>query len=137
MRNGPLINHPKISKAHYIEILSVPLSRNAPVAATMCTMDYVHEVLGKQGWERCDCVNDYMAGWEDTPDCSDDDELPFDALPVVETCSVGCQTPKEWLQSEAAQQPTPDERRRAEPRKRALGEGTTSPDRKNRAASLS
>ena len=28
----------------------------------MCTMDYVCEVLGKQGWERCDCIND-LHGW--------------------------------------------------------------------------
>ena len=32
----------------------------------MYTMDYVSHVLSLQGWERCDCINDYMTGSEPT-----------------------------------------------------------------------
>ena len=90
-------------------------------------MDYVCEVLGKQGWERCDCINDYMAGWEATPYCSDDDESKWLQKLEPKTASVGCQTPKEWLTLSPLHERKEAERRVAEQRKDAAQPGMTSP----------
>ena len=62
----------------------------------MCTMDYVCEVLGKQGWERCDCINDYMAGWESST--NDGAARQYAESPQIasHTNEIACQTPEEW-----------------------------------------
>ena len=108
-------------------ILSVRVPLVHPSSARMCTMDYVHEILTKQGWERCICINDYMAGWETSPDEPDDDEVVWLRPTNPETACKGCQTPQEWAVCGLAQERKEAEPGRAAPRKRALQPGTTTP----------
>ena len=110
---------------HMILSIRVPLVH--PSSARMCTMDYVHEILTKQGWERCICINDYMAGWETSPDEPDDDEVVGLRPTKPETVSQGIQTPKEWAVCGLAQERKEAVRSRAAPRKRGLEQGTTTP----------
>ena len=77
----------------------------------MCTMDYVCEVLGKQGWERCECINDYMAGWETSIDDAPRYLLREDCLIARPTKETACQTPEEWSileEPEKAQEAAPE-----------------------------
>ena len=90
-------------------------------------MEYVIEILGKQGWERCNCLNDYFAGWEEAPDATDDDESHLHLHTCAQLCDKACQTPKEWLDLKPAQEVKEAEPGRAPPRKRALEQGTTAP----------
>ena len=95
-------------------------------------MDYVHEILTKQGWERCICINDYMAGWETAPHEPDDDEVEGLVATNPETASKGCQTPKEWAVCGLEQERKEAVRSRAEPRKRTLEPGTTTSNTETR-----
>ena len=62
----------------------------------MCTMDYVSYVLGLQGWQRCICINDYMAGWESST--NDGAARQYAKSPQIasRTDEIACQTPREW-----------------------------------------
>ena len=91
------------------------------------TSDYVSWVLGLQGWERAINEDSYMAGEEDVPD---GEQVPCHTEKVSKSvffCETGCQTPSEWLPARPAQQGKDAERSRAEPRKRSLQPGTTTP----------
>ena len=67
------------------------------------TSDYVHYVLGLQGWERAINEDSYMAGEEDY---LDEGQVPCHTEEVSNTvcfCETGCQTPSEWSDSGLAQ----------------------------------
>ena len=98
----------------------------------MCTMDYVTHVLGLQGWERVENVNEYMLGIDFNTNDNRTDSRFVGRPSEPELVSCGCQTPAEWLLCESAQAPPPEERRRVEPRKRPLVQGTTTPNAKIR-----
>ena len=74
-------------------------------------MDYVCEVLGKQGWERCKCINDYMAGWESLIDDTPTSLLGEGCRIARPTKETACQTPPEWSnlqEPEKAQEAAPE-----------------------------
>ena len=56
------------------------------------------EALGKQGWERCNCLNDYFGGWETLPtEALEPFAMTADYTGFVhepETAEQGCQTPR-------------------------------------------
>ena len=103
----------------------------------MCTMDYVTHILFRNRWEAVNCINDYMMGIADTEEDISYFPEPEPDCNSVLTCETGTQTPSEWWTNRPAQQPSQEERRRAEPLQRTLEIGTTSPNPKIRAARLS
>ena len=102
----------------------------------MYTMDYVSHVLSLQGWERCDCINDYMTGSEPTSDvieCSSQylmkktQNFLHRVSQPAESRETACQTPSDWSTLEAAPSAQEAEPRRALDRIRTLDAGMSPP----------
>ena len=87
-------------------------------------------------WKLAKSVHDHFAGWEEVPEGLSDDEYAKVSSFVTGTSDCGTQTPPEWLALQPAEPPLQEVRSRAEPRKRTLETGTTSPNLKFRAARL-
>ena len=92
-------------------------------------MDYVDAVLGAQGWERCACIDDYMAGSEidyvapSTSPARDCAPHSFRSPQLSKECS--CQTPSDFSAVQTLQGSGEGARNRAEPTKRSALIGAT------------
>ena len=69
------------------------------------TSDYVSWVLGLQGWERCACIDAYMAGEEYDLECPGSECDEETKCLVVKVSSFGTQTPSEWWGLESLSTP--------------------------------
>ena len=70
------------------------------------TSDYVHYVLGLQGWERAINKRGFLHRMAGEEDYLDEGQVPCHTEEVSNTvcfCETGCQTPSEWSDSGLAQ----------------------------------